>query len=65
VTLTKVKTAWRKLLVTHNTQTNSQKIDKRRFSYMVRQKPSADGLVPFNLKKLNSFYLFLGGRSMA
>ncbi|CAF3747959.1 unnamed protein product, partial [Rotaria sordida] len=35
VTLTKIKTAWRKLLVTHNTQTNSEKIDKKRFSYMI------------------------------
>ena len=39
VTLTKVKTAWRKLLITHNTQTNSQKLDKKRFSYLVSQKP--------------------------
>ncbi|CAF5098524.1 unnamed protein product, partial [Rotaria sp. Silwood1] len=35
VTLTKIKTTWRKLLVTHNTRTNSEKIDKKRFSYMI------------------------------
>lgn len=39
VTLTKVKTSWRKLLQLHNTQTNSQKIDKKRFSYLVSVKP--------------------------
>lgn len=44
VTLTKVKTAWRKLLVTHNTQTNSQKIDKRRFSYLVSKHSSESEL---------------------
>ena len=38
VTLTKIKTAWRKLLTTHNTQTNSEKIDKKRFSYFVSEK---------------------------
>lgn len=37
VTLTKVKTAWRKILQMHNTQTNSQNIDKKRFSYLVSQ----------------------------
>jgi hypothetical protein len=36
VTLTKVKTAWRQLLTTHNRETNSQPIDKRRFALLVR-----------------------------
>ncbi|CAF1524853.1 unnamed protein product [Adineta steineri] len=35
VTLAKIKTAWRKLLTAHNTQTNSQKIDKKKFSYLI------------------------------
>ena len=57
VTLTKVKTAWRKLLVTHNTQTNSQKIDKRRFSSLVSKQSS---------KRTNHlFHLLLDWRSMA
>lgn len=36
VTLTKVKTAWRKILRTHNRETNSSSIDRGRFALLVR-----------------------------
>ncbi|CAF0780267.1 unnamed protein product [Adineta steineri] len=35
VTLTKIKTAWRKLPMIHNSQTSSQVTDKKHLSYLI------------------------------